>query len=73
MNWLKLKLNRKLNGKNPGVIRVACDADGEPKERFWRDRIEDAKLDNCVEIIPEASDEPNKSKKSKEKELTDAR
>ncbi len=55
MNWLQLNLKRKLRGVGPGVIRVQKGSDGKPKDKFWRDRLEDAAIDGCCEIVKPAS------------------
>ena len=52
---MKLKLNQDLKtpkGKlvKDSVIEVA-DIDGVPTDRFWRNRLKDSAIDNCVEII----------------------
>lgn len=47
-----LKINKKLLDKLPGAtIRVEVDAHGAIKDKFWRDRLNDAKIDNCVEVV----------------------
>ena len=50
-NYVFLKLNRKLRGKKPGIIRVQRAGDGKIKDKYWRDRLEDSKIDNCCEIV----------------------
>lgn len=46
----KLKLNRDLRGFKAGqVIDVQVDASGVPTDKFWRNRVKDAEIDNCVE------------------------
>lgn len=58
---ISVKLNSNLRGLKTGtVVKVKVDKDGTPKERYWRDRMKDAKTDNCIEII--------KKKKQKSKE-----
>ncbi len=51
MNWLTIKLHRKLHGQGPGVIRVRAGSDGAPQEQYWRDRLKDAAIDGCCELI----------------------
>lgn len=52
MNKIQLKLNAPLRGHMVGVI-VAVDVDSEGTiiDRYWRDRFNDAKIDNCVELV----------------------
>ncbi len=52
---MKLKLNRDLKtpkGKltKDSIIEIE-DIDGEPTDRFWRNRLKDSVIDNCVEIV----------------------
>jgi hypothetical protein len=63
MKTLKLKLNLALNGKKSGdVVEVPCDEHGIPLEKFWRDRLKDSEIDNCVEKI---DSKPKKKSDSK--------
>lgn len=57
-----LQLNADLGGKKKGeIIRIECTKVVEkgketryiPIERYWRDRLKDAKTDNCVEFVDE--------------------
>lgn len=51
---IKLKLNAKFHGKQVGdIISIEADEDGVPFNRFWRRRLADAMIDNCVEIVKE--------------------
>jgi hypothetical protein len=46
----KLKLNVPLRGKPANtVVTVEVDHEGTPIDKFWRNRVKDAKTDNCVE------------------------
>lgn len=52
---MKLKLNRDLKtpkGKlsKDSIIEIE-DMNGEPVDRFWRNRLKDSAIDNCVEIV----------------------
>ena len=42
---IKLKINKDLRGFKAGAIVTV------PLDRYWRSRLEDAKIDNCVEIV----------------------
>jgi len=49
---MKLKLNQPMAGYEAGrTVTVQTDASGVPLEKFWRRRLRDAKIDNCVEVI----------------------
>jgi hypothetical protein len=44
-------------------IEIKDDGKGNPLESFWRNRLKDAKLDNCIEVVNKSY---NKSKNKKE-------
>jgi hypothetical protein len=55
-NKIKLKINTNLDKFKKGqVIALDCDSDGLPFNHFWRRRLADAEIDNCVEIVKEAA------------------
>ena len=48
----KLQLNADLGGRKKGsTINIRVDSEGTPLDRYWRDRIKDAKSDKCVEFV----------------------
>ena len=49
MKQIKLKINN-VPGYS-GVVNVKTDAMGTPLEKFWRNRLKDAEMDQCVEIV----------------------
>jgi len=55
---IKLKLNLDLGGKYKKgmLVSIEVDREGTPLERFWRNRMRDSKLDNCVEIVKAIQD-----------------
>lgn len=58
---IKLKLNMAMAGYEAGrTVTVQTDASGVPLEKFWRRRLKDATIDNCVEVI-----KPSKPKAGK--------
>jgi hypothetical protein len=58
---MKLKLNQPMKGYEAGrEITVQTDSNGIPLEKFWRRRLRDAQIDNCVEVV-----KPSKTKREK--------
>ena len=61
---MRIKLNAQLNGHKIGdIIEININ------DRFWRRRLKDSKIDNCIEIIADNNniskvEEINKIKKS---------
>ena len=54
----QIKLNADLAGNKVGTIKkIKVDKAGTPVERYWRDRLKDAKIDNCVELVGGQSSE----------------
>lgn len=52
---MKLKLNLNIKYKNieykkDSIIEVE-DIDNVPTDLFWRNRLKDSAIDNCVEIV----------------------
>jgi hypothetical protein len=53
---MKLKLNQDLRtpqGKKlkGSIVTLECDSNSIPLDFFWRSRLKDSKIDNCLEII----------------------
>lgn len=62
---ITLKLNKDIKTpkglkKSGSKIELECDANKIPLDKFWRDRLKDSAIDNCVEL-----EIINKKKKSK--------
>lgn len=57
----QIKINKPLRGYKPGAKVPVEFVGGKPKERYWRDRLADSKIDNCVEVISAASKPKPKS------------
>jgi hypothetical protein len=48
----QLQLNSDLQKHKKGsVIKIETDNKGVPVDRYWRDRVKDAKTDKCVEFV----------------------
>ena len=50
---MKLKLNTDLELNKQGDIVEVSDTLGIPHSQYWRQRLKDAVIDNCVEVIKE--------------------
>lgn len=51
-NFINLKINLPLPGYTAGqTIKIKTDRNNVPLDLFWRRRLKDALVDNCVEII----------------------
>lgn len=60
----QLKINAPLKNLKPGaIINIQTDKDGVPLERYWRDRLRDSEIDNCVEIVDAKKKERKESDK----------
>lgn len=58
-------VNKAMPGFKAGsVVTVEVDANGVPVDQFWRRRVRDAKIDNCISL----KEEGKQSSKSAPKE-----
>ena len=49
---VNIKLNKDLRGLKAGTaMRIRVDKNGVPLERYWRDRMKDMPIDNCIEVV----------------------
>jgi len=47
-----LLLNADLANKKKGaIINIKVDKEGTPVDPYWRNRVKDSKMDNCVEFV----------------------
>ena len=52
MKKISLKLNADLKGKKAGsIVTIEIDRDKVIIDPYWRRRLKDAEIDNCVEIV----------------------
>ena len=59
-----LLIKANIGGKNKGdLISIEVDREGTPINRYWRDRVKDSEIDNCVEFVDEKEPEKKKSNK----------
>lgn len=46
------KLNKDLKDKKTGeILNLKVDKNGVPIEQYWRRRLKDSKIDNCMEPV----------------------
>ena len=65
MKIIQLKINKPIHGHPSGsTVRVQADDASVPLDKFWRDRIRDAEIDDCVTVVKKV---PKTSNKDKEK------
>lgn len=61
---ITLEINKKILWYKPGnTIKLDTDIEGTPLDYFWRKKIRDSAVDNCVSVQVDKS----KTKKSKDK------
>ena len=52
MKKIKLRLNVDLAGKKAGsIVTVTIDSNKTITDQYWRRRLADSEIDNCVEIV----------------------
>jgi len=60
---MKLKINKDFSHYKAGkTVDIPVDKDGIPTTAFWRKRIKDSVLDNCVEVVTEEKKAKAKTK-----------
>lgn len=58
---MKLKINNVSGHKSGKVLEIKVK-DGVPVCKFWRKRLKEAKIDNCVEVVKTRAKRKEKSK-----------
>jgi hypothetical protein len=71
---VKIRLNAPLRGYLKDTeLTIQADENSIPSDKYWRDRLTDSAIDNCVEIIsskkPKAVKEKAETKKKGEKDV----
>jgi len=67
MKTIEIKINKAIPDYIQGqIVTVQVDSEGTPLTRFWRDRLCDAAVDNCVEIIKLKSSKKTSAESPKE-------
>jgi len=52
---LKLSINKDFLQYKKGSVITIDAKDGIPISKFWRDRLKDSEIDNCVSIVKKAA------------------
>lgn len=65
---MKIKLNQDFRGFKAGKTITIKDDDGRPTDPFWRARLMDAPMDNCITVIKPKMKTAVKTKTSDENE-----
>jgi hypothetical protein len=66
---IQIKVNRKMPPYVEGqVVNVVTDEKGTPVDFFWQDRLNDAKIDGCCEIVGSPAPK-QKTKPIREKQI----
>ena len=61
MKTIKIKINTPIRDYPVGFeVTVETDSNGTPLDKYWRRRLKDAEIDNCVEVVK--SSQPKKGK-----------
>jgi hypothetical protein len=69
MDKIKIKLNADLRGFLKGKeLVIDTDKAGNPLDAFWRGRLKDSAIDNCIEIVENKQVTKVKRAKGYEKE-----
>ncbi len=56
MKTITLEIKKPLADKKPGdTVALKCDREGTIIDRYWRRRLVDAEIDNCVKVIKNRS------------------
>ena len=49
---VKIQINKPfLKHKSGDVVEVKSNDKGNPYDKFWRNRIRDSQIDNCVQVV----------------------
>lgn len=61
MKKRKLQINRDIGTHKAGsIVSVSCYDDGIPVDVYWRRRLKDSTIDQCVEWVEDAPMKPVK-------------
>jgi len=58
---MKIKINKDFAQYKQGdILTVESDSENTPKDIYWRNRLKDAKIDNCCEVVMKRPTKPKK-------------
>lgn len=60
---MKIKLNMDISGFKKGEELELLTHNGVPIDAYWRKRLKDSEIDNCIEIIPQKSSSSESKKR----------
>jgi len=63
MKLQKLKINS-VPGYT-GTVTIKTNSNGIPLDKFWRNRIKESELDNCVELVKPSAPKKKKGDEAK--------
>jgi hypothetical protein len=68
VKMIRVKIIKPIADYNVGsTVEVITNINHTPLEKFWRDRLKDAKIDGCVEIVKKNPGKPVKKSNEVEK------
>lgn len=67
MNKVSLKINFAFGPYSAGqIITVFADSDGVLMDRYWRNRLTDSVIDNCISLVEKTKSGTSKTKVPKD-------
>jgi len=65
---MEIKVNKELGLHKAGeTVHVPINKWGKPTDRFWRKRLRDAPIDNCVTVVEPSEPEPKRRRRQNPK------
>ncbi len=58
----EIKLNAPLKGLRAGDVISVGFVGNVPNSQYWRDRLKDSKIDNCIEVLPASAAKTKKKR-----------
>lgn len=67
MSSLKIKINNLSRYPRGTIVNISVDENGIPLDFYWRRRLENSKIDNCLEVISKDFEDQKILEKKKNK------
>jgi hypothetical protein len=68
---VRIKIKSPLKNYKPGdVLTITVYKEGIPIIRYWRDRLKDAKIDGCIELIQDQLKPVSEKKQRKKRSVS---